>query len=150
MAHTACLVCLVSTVSGCPKNTLRRASASSGLITKLEQSTFLRYLWGAIMCCCHCHYHPKLRYDWNERMHPQNSKGAKQQNSLTRHEQDWHSRENEWDNWDWARLLILTRLNDLTCSPPVRSNHRTVIFVQQMGMVFFSLNRMRLTRNGTG
>ncbi len=45
MACTACLVCLVSTVSGHCKNTLGRASTSSGHITKLEQSTFLRYLW---------------------------------------------------------------------------------------------------------
>ncbi len=45
MAPTACLDCLVSTVSGHSKNTLRRATASSGHISKLEQSTFLRYLW---------------------------------------------------------------------------------------------------------
>jgi hypothetical protein len=45
MAHGACLVCLVSTVSGRCKNTLGRASASSRRITKLEQFTFLRYLW---------------------------------------------------------------------------------------------------------
>ncbi len=44
MAHTACLVGLVSTVSGCHKNALRRGSASSGHITKLEQFTFFRYL----------------------------------------------------------------------------------------------------------
>jgi len=37
-------VCLVSTVSGLCKNTHGRASASSKHITKLEQSTFLRYL----------------------------------------------------------------------------------------------------------
>jgi hypothetical protein len=37
MAHTACLVCIVSTVSGRSKNTLRRPSASGGHITKLEQ-----------------------------------------------------------------------------------------------------------------
>ncbi len=43
MACTACLVCLVSTVSGCHKNILGRASASSRHITKLEQSTFLSY-----------------------------------------------------------------------------------------------------------
>jgi hypothetical protein len=40
MVHTACLVCLVITVSSHIKNTLARASASSGHITKLEQSTF--------------------------------------------------------------------------------------------------------------
>jgi hypothetical protein len=45
MGHIACLVCLVSTVSSCHKNTLGRVSASSGHITKLEQSTFLGYLW---------------------------------------------------------------------------------------------------------
>ncbi len=45
MSHTACLVCLVSTVSGGCKNSLGRTSASSRHITKLEQSTFLRYLW---------------------------------------------------------------------------------------------------------
>jgi hypothetical protein len=44
IAHTACLVCLVSAVSSSCKNTLRRESASSRHITKLEQSTFLRYL----------------------------------------------------------------------------------------------------------
>jgi hypothetical protein len=42
MAHTACLVCLVSTVSGLSKNALGRGNASNGHITKLEQS---RYLW---------------------------------------------------------------------------------------------------------
>jgi hypothetical protein len=42
MTHTACLVCLVCTVSGCCKNPLGRGSASSRQITKLEQSTFLR------------------------------------------------------------------------------------------------------------
>jgi hypothetical protein len=40
MVRTACLVCLVCSVSGHLKNTLARASASSGHITKLEQSTF--------------------------------------------------------------------------------------------------------------
>jgi hypothetical protein len=44
MASTARLVCLVSTVSRHHKNTFRRASASGRHITKLEQSTFLRYL----------------------------------------------------------------------------------------------------------
>jgi hypothetical protein len=38
MAHTTCLVCLVSTVSGCHKNALGRGSTSSRHITKLEQS----------------------------------------------------------------------------------------------------------------
>ncbi len=41
MTHTACRVCLVSTVSSCCKNTHGRASANNGHITKLEQSTFL-------------------------------------------------------------------------------------------------------------
>jgi len=36
MAHTACLVCLVSSVSGCHKNVLGRDIASSGHITKLR------------------------------------------------------------------------------------------------------------------
>ena len=45
MLHTACLVCLISTVSGCRKNAIGRGSSSSGHIKKLEQSTFLRYLW---------------------------------------------------------------------------------------------------------
>ncbi len=45
MAHTACLVCLFSAASGCHKNTLGIASTSSWHITKLEQSTFLMYLW---------------------------------------------------------------------------------------------------------
>jgi hypothetical protein len=40
MYHLACF-----SVSGRRKNALGRGSASSGLITKLEQSTFLRYLW---------------------------------------------------------------------------------------------------------
>ena len=42
MAHTACFVCLVSTVSGHLKNALGRGSASSWHTTR--QSTFLRYL----------------------------------------------------------------------------------------------------------
>jgi len=41
MVCTACLVCLVSTVSGCHKNAIGRGSATSQHITKLEQSTFL-------------------------------------------------------------------------------------------------------------
>ncbi len=41
MAHTACLACLVSTVSACCKNALGTPSASSKHITKLEQSTLL-------------------------------------------------------------------------------------------------------------
>jgi hypothetical protein len=45
MTHTAFLVCLLSAVSGRCKNTLGRASACSRHIKKLEQSTFLRYLY---------------------------------------------------------------------------------------------------------
>ncbi len=41
MAHTACLVCMVSTVSGHCKNALRKGSVGGQRITKLEQSTFL-------------------------------------------------------------------------------------------------------------
>ncbi len=41
MAHTACLDCLVSIVSGRHKNALGRQSASSGYTTKLEQCPFL-------------------------------------------------------------------------------------------------------------
>jgi hypothetical protein len=41
----ACTTCLVSTVSDCCKNTIGRASTSSGHITKHEESTLLRYLW---------------------------------------------------------------------------------------------------------
>ncbi len=44
MAHTICLVCLVHTVSGRHNNTLLRVSNRSGHITKLEHSSFLRYL----------------------------------------------------------------------------------------------------------
>jgi hypothetical protein len=43
LTHTACLVCLVSTVSGHCKNALGRGIASSEHKTKLEQSTFLRF-----------------------------------------------------------------------------------------------------------
>jgi hypothetical protein len=67
MARTTCLVCLISTVSGCHKNTLVRASVSSEQITKLEQSTFLRYLWlnetGAIFTALHnLQMHPIVEY----------------------------------------------------------------------------------------
>ncbi len=47
MEITACLVCLICTVSGCSKkckNALVRCGASSGHITKLEQSIFFWYL----------------------------------------------------------------------------------------------------------
>jgi hypothetical protein len=42
MAHTACLVCLVSSVSGHHKDALGRGSISSGQITKFQQSTLLQ------------------------------------------------------------------------------------------------------------
>jgi hypothetical protein len=45
MARTACLVCLVSTVSGRPKNALRRSSTNSEHI-KLEQSRFSFDIYG--------------------------------------------------------------------------------------------------------
>jgi hypothetical protein len=51
MVHTTCLICLVSTVSGCHKNALVRLSTSSRYITKLEQSTFLsigEVRWGEV------------------------------------------------------------------------------------------------------
>ncbi len=40
MTHTACLVCLFSTVSGLRKNALGRGSASSRHITKIQHSKF--------------------------------------------------------------------------------------------------------------
>ncbi len=40
MACTACFVCLISSAGGRSKNALGRGSASSGHITKLEQSRF--------------------------------------------------------------------------------------------------------------
>jgi hypothetical protein len=48
MAHTACRVCLISTVSGyCKKNgkCLGRCGTSRGHTTKLKQSIFFRFLW---------------------------------------------------------------------------------------------------------
>ncbi len=48
MAHTARLVCLIRALSGHRKNALGRGSASSRHIAKLEQSTFLRYLWNEV------------------------------------------------------------------------------------------------------
>ncbi len=47
LALTACPVYLISTVSGCKKAkyTLGRCCASSGHITKLEQSILFRYQW---------------------------------------------------------------------------------------------------------
>jgi len=40
MACTPCLVCLISTVSGCCKNALGRGSTSSGHITNLSNLLF--------------------------------------------------------------------------------------------------------------
>ncbi len=45
MACTACFVCLVNTVSGHRKNPLEEQALVVGTKQKLEQSTFLRYLW---------------------------------------------------------------------------------------------------------
>jgi hypothetical protein len=45
MVLAVCPVCLGSTVHGCSKNSPERASTSRWQKTKLEQSTFLRYLW---------------------------------------------------------------------------------------------------------
>jgi hypothetical protein len=50
MARTACLICMVSTVGGCCKNTLGKGSTSSRHITKLEQSTF-SYIYDHSGCC---------------------------------------------------------------------------------------------------
>jgi hypothetical protein len=46
MAHTACLVCLVSAVNGCSKKSLGRAGASSVHITNLKQSIFSFDIYG--------------------------------------------------------------------------------------------------------
>jgi hypothetical protein len=46
MARIACLVCLISTSSGCStksQNVLERCGASCGHITKFELSIFFRY-----------------------------------------------------------------------------------------------------------
>jgi hypothetical protein len=48
MAHTACLVCLVSNVSVRHKNPVEEQALVSGHKTKLEQSAFLRYLWSIL------------------------------------------------------------------------------------------------------
>ncbi len=48
MARTDCHVCLVSSFSGHCKNPFGRGNASCGHITKLEEYTFLRYLWGTL------------------------------------------------------------------------------------------------------
>ena len=47
MAHTACLVGLVSAVSGCRKNSMEEQALVVDTKKKLEQYTFLRYLWFA-------------------------------------------------------------------------------------------------------
>ena len=55
MAHTAYIVCLVSTVSGSHKNALGKDIASSRHIPKLERSRiFFRYLW--FKSSCHTHH----------------------------------------------------------------------------------------------
>jgi hypothetical protein len=50
MACTACLVCLVITLSGCRKNALGIGSIFSEHITKLELSTFLGIYDQLSMC----------------------------------------------------------------------------------------------------
>ncbi len=49
MAHTACLVCIISTVNGCSKKKKEKkpitSGASSRHTTKLKQSKILRCLW---------------------------------------------------------------------------------------------------------
>ncbi len=45
LACTACLVCIISTVSGCRKKLKMPSEDSSGHITKLKQSILFRYLW---------------------------------------------------------------------------------------------------------
>jgi hypothetical protein len=46
MAHTTCLVCLISAVNGRNKKNLGIGGASSGHITNLKQSMFLfQHLW---------------------------------------------------------------------------------------------------------
>ncbi len=45
MAHTACLVCLVSAVRGCHKNAHGRGSASSEHIKNLSILLIFRCLW---------------------------------------------------------------------------------------------------------
>jgi hypothetical protein len=45
MVHTACLVWLVSIVGGCQKNPLEEQALVNEHKTKLEQTSFLRYLW---------------------------------------------------------------------------------------------------------
>jgi hypothetical protein len=45
MAHTTCLVCLITTFSLRCKKCLGWCAASSGYIAKLKQSIFFGYLW---------------------------------------------------------------------------------------------------------
>jgi hypothetical protein len=62
MAHTACLVCVISTVAAAKKameNALGRCGANSRHITKLEQFIFFRYL-------CICITLPKVAKASNE------------------------------------------------------------------------------------
>jgi hypothetical protein len=52
MARTACLTCLISTISACSKkakNAVGRGSTSSGRITKLEQSRFSLDIYGIFL-----------------------------------------------------------------------------------------------------
>jgi hypothetical protein len=46
MAYTACLVCLIVLSVAAAKNALLRGNASSGHITKLEQSRFSFDIYG--------------------------------------------------------------------------------------------------------
>ncbi len=52
MTCAACLVCFVSTVSGCSKNALGRGRTSNRHITKLEQSIFSLDIYGYHSCDC--------------------------------------------------------------------------------------------------
>jgi hypothetical protein len=45
MARTACLVCLVNTVSGCCKNALEEVALEAGTQQNLSYLLFFRYLW---------------------------------------------------------------------------------------------------------
>ncbi len=60
MEFSTCLACLVTTVSGCGKNALRRVCSSSEHITNLCNLLFFRYLW------LHLN-HRKHRYEYTNR-----------------------------------------------------------------------------------
>jgi hypothetical protein len=49
MAHTACLVCLVSTVSGRSKKALEEVPLEVGTKQNLSNLFFFRYLWFVII-----------------------------------------------------------------------------------------------------